>query len=244
MALIVNADDFGMNDKVNNAITDAFDRGLIDRTTLLVNMPGAEKAMEIARKRGFDERVGLHLNLTSGRPLTDEMAHDPVMCNSAGEFTADFARNMKTRFFLPKNTRQNVERELRAQLDMFGRLGGKTWHVDSHHYVHTDPSIWRILKKVLRDYPVVSVRLGRNMYKGGNPLLHIYKSLLNSSIRKFCSGHPAFFGSAEDYKEYAAGKPSLAQRFDVEVMVHPVYDSNGTLSDAYMGEFHELLRLY
>ncbi len=244
MALIVNADDFGMNDKVNSAITDAFDRGLIDRTTLLVNMPCAKKAMDVAKDKEFLERIGLHLNLTSGRPLTDEMAQDPVMCNSAGEFTAEFARNMKTRFFLPKKTRENVERELRAQLDMFGTLGGKLWHVDSHHHVHTDPSVWRILKKVLRDYPIVSVRLGRNMYKGGNPLFHIYKSLLNSSIRKFCIGHPALFGSAEDYKEYAEEKPDLSERFDVEVMVHPAYDSKGTLSDAYMGEFHELLRLY
>ena len=82
------------------------------------------------------------------------------------------------------------------------------------------------------------------MYKGGNPLFHIYKSLLNSSIRKFCKGHPAFFGSAVDYDEFSKRKPEISKLFDVEVMVHPVYNSKGMLSDAYEGEFHELLRLY
>ena len=233
-----------MNSKVNTAITDAFEKGLIDRTTLLVNMPFAEEAMETAAKKGFSDRVGLHLNLTAGIPLTKEISKDPVMCNGAGEFTAEFARNLKMRFFLPGETSRNIEREIRAQLDRFGELGGVLWHVDSHHHVHTDPSIWRILKKVLRDYPVTSVRLGRNMYKGGNPLYHIYKALLNSSIRKFCTHHPRYFGSAADYREYIQYRPDIGRRYDVEVMVHPAYDSRERLTDAYMGEFHELERLH
>ena len=71
------------------------------------------------------------------------------MCNNAGEYTADFARNMKTRFFLPGSTRLAVEEEIRAQFDRYAELGGTLWHIDSHHHVHTDPSVWRILKRVL-----------------------------------------------------------------------------------------------
>ena len=233
-----------MNSKANAAISDAFEKGLIDRTTMLVNMPFAKEAMETAANKGFSDKVGLHLNLTAGIPLTKEISTDPVMCNGAGEFTAEFARNMKTRFFLPKETSLNIEREIRAQLDRFGELGGVLWHVDSHHHVHTDPSIWRILKKVLRDYPVTSVRLGRNMYKGGNPLYHIYKALLNSSIRKFCTDHPVYFGSAADYREFIERRPGIGGRCDIEVMVHPAYDNREKLKDAYMGEFHELERLH
>ena len=100
MAIIVNADDFGMSRSVNAAITEAFKKGLIDRTTLMANMPFAAEAMEIARREGFDGKVGIHLNLTSGKPLTEDVASDRVMCDDSGEFTADFARNFKTRFFL------------------------------------------------------------------------------------------------------------------------------------------------
>ena len=244
MAIIVNADDFGMSKEVNEAISDAFGKGLIDRTTLLVNMPMAEEAMQMASERGFLDRVGIHLNLTSGLPLTDEMAKDPVMCNAAGEFTADFARNMWTRFCLPRATRKNTDREIRAQLDRFGKLGGKLWHVDSHHHVHTDPSVWFILKKILPSYPVVSVRLGRNMYRGGNPLMHIYKFVLNLSVKRFCKEKPSFFGSARDYESYTEKSGEISGKRNVEVMVHPVFDGKGNLCDGTLGELHELVRLH
>ena len=244
MAIIVNADDFGLSEEVNNAIAEAFEKNLIDRTTLMVGMPAAEEAMELAIRKGFADKVGLHLNLTSGRPLSVAISSDPFMCNKAGEYTADFARNMKTRFFLPKGTSIAVEEEICAQFARYAKLGGTLWHIDSHHHVHTDPSIWRILKKVFADHPVSSVRLGRNMYRGGNVLMRLYKLMLNASIRKYCSGNPRYFGSAEDYREYIKTAPDLASRAEVEVMVHPVYDSSGNLADVSKGQFYALERLH
>ncbi len=232
-----------MNENVNAAIAEAFEKGLTDRTTLMVNMPFAKEGAALAKEKGFMDRVGLHINLTSGRPLCDAIAKDPVMCNSGGEFSGDFARSLKTRFFLPKKTAVNVEKEIRAQLDMYKELGGTLWHVDSHHHVHTDPSIWRILKKVLRDYPVTSVRLGRNMISRGKCLNRLYKCLLNSSIGKLNASKCDYFGSANDFKEFEKDHPDLTQKFAVEVMVHPVYDNDGKLSDVIHGSFYELLRL-
>ena len=229
-----------MSESVNAAICEAFEKGLIGRTTLMVNMPYAKEAMELAKERGFIDKVGLHINLTSGTALTEAMRHNPVMCDALGVFTADFARNMKTRFFLPAVTRKNVEAEIRAQLDMYRELGGTLWHVDSHHYVHTDPSIWSVLKKVIRDYPVDSIRLTRNMYRGGNPLMRIYKAFLNVSIRKRCAVRPDYFGSAEDYETFFADTSSPGERYNIEIMVHPVYDSSGKLCDTYMDKFREL----
>ena len=238
---MINADDFGLNESVNRAVGEAFEKDLIDRTTLMVNMPGAVEAMKLAAEKGFADRVGLHLNLTAGTPLTKEIRKDPVMCDPEGNFSAEFARNLRTRFFLPSKTRKCVEAEIRAQFDEYARLGGTLWHIDSHHHVHTDPSVWSILKKVIRDYPVRSIRLGRNMYRGGNPLMHIYKTILNASIRKRCEGDPRLFGSAEDYENYMrCGKvPAGVQK---EIMVHPVYDPDGNLSDVSAGKFRRLLR--
>ena len=242
MALIVNADDLGMSDAVNAAIREAFDAGIIDRTTLMVNMPKAEDAVRLAKEAGFIDRVGLHLNLTSGKPLTDRLAKDPIMCNSAGEFTADFARKLKTRFFLPRDTEDAVEGEIRAQLDRYRELGGVLWHIDSHHHVHTDPSIWKILKKVIRDYPVKSVRLGRNMFTGPSLLNRLFKFILNASIRRRCEIRPDLFGSRTDFDAYAARGMERLQGRNVEVMVHPVYDTAHVLSDIRSGEYFELTR--
>ena len=243
MAVVVNADDFGLSQKVTLAICEAFEKGLVDRTTVMANMPYAREAMDLAAKCGFAGKVGLHINLTAGKPLTEDIAKDPVMCGKNGEFSADFARNIRTRFYLPKTTRDNVEKELRAQLDMYRQLGGTLWHIDSHHHVHTDPSVWCILKRVIKDYPVTSVRLGRNMYHGGNPLLHIYKAILNRSIRTRCATHPKYFGSASDYREFIKSRPDVATHADVEVMVHPVYDNEKKLADLSAASYLKLERL-
>ncbi len=240
MALIVNADDFGKDESVTSAICEAFEKGLIQRTTLMTNMPFAKEAMDLARKCGFDDRVGIHINLTSGTPLTDGIKKDPVMCNEAGDFSAEFARNKKTRFFLPKDTKRHVESELRAQLDRYAELGGTLWHIDSHHHVHTDPSVYSVLKKVIKDYPVTSIRLSRNMFRGKNPLMRLYKTIFNTSVRKYCRVCPDYFGSAEDYRDFLTDHPDIAKTSEVEVMVHPVYDDNGILSDEYMDRYHKL----
>lgn len=231
-----------MSESVNGAICEAFEKGIIDRTTLMANMPFAEEGMRLAREKGFIDKVGLHLNLTSGKPLTEEISSDPVMCNTAGEFTAEFARTFRTRFFFPKKTRENVEREIRAQLDRYRELGGMLWHIDSHHHVHTDPSVWKILKKVFRDYPVTSVRLSRNMYDGGNPLIRIYKYFLNRSIAGCSLTEPEYFGAAADYEDYSKRHEAVLECSNVEIMVHPVYDADGRLADVYHGSFRELKR--
>lgn len=238
MAIIVNADDFGLSHEVNLAICEAFKKGLINRTTLMANMPFAKEAMDMAVQEGFVDRVGLHLNLTAGKPLSDFMSFDRIMCDENGMFTADFARNIKTRFFLPRDTSKRVEEEIRMQLNKYRELGGVLWHVDSHHHVHTDPSVWKAFRRAVKkdetgtgiNYPISGVRLGRNMYRGGNPLMHIYKAVYNSSVRKYCKNQSDFFGSMEDYKNYF-GKEA-PKNLAIEIMVHPMYSENRTLMDS------------
>ena len=242
MAIIVNADDFGMNETVNKAICLAFEEGLIDRTTLMANMPAAKEAMEIAIDKGFIDRVGIHLNLTSGMPLTKGILSDPLMCGEGG-FTGDFARSMKTRFYLPKRSRALVEEEIRAQFDAFRKFGGRLWHIDSHHHVHTDPSIWMILKRVMKDYPIVSVRLGRNMFRGGSLANHAYKAILNSSIRRYCKDRPRYFGSASDYRDFFGQGKGDPDEGPTEIMVHPVFTPDGKLMDEYEGKYYPLAGL-
>ena len=69
--MVINADDFGYSESVNKAISDCFEKGLINRTTIMVNMPQAEAASELARTNGFFDKVGLHINLTEGKALSD-----------------------------------------------------------------------------------------------------------------------------------------------------------------------------
>ena len=57
--VIANADDFGKSHEVNLGILDGFKRGMLQRTTLMVNMPFADEAVQLAKENGFFDKGGL-----------------------------------------------------------------------------------------------------------------------------------------------------------------------------------------
>src|SRR5699024_9671925 len=68
--VIINADDFGLSHDENRTIIAAFQQGLISSATLMANMPAFVEACALTREHGLQGRVGLHFNLTYGRPLS------------------------------------------------------------------------------------------------------------------------------------------------------------------------------
>lgn len=61
--LIVNGDDFGASSGINRGIIEAHERGILTSASLMVDLPGAEEAAELAQNRpGLS--VGLHVVLT------------------------------------------------------------------------------------------------------------------------------------------------------------------------------------
>lgn len=61
--------------------------------------------------------------------------------------------------------------------------------------------------------------------------MHIYKIMLNASIKGFCSENARYFGSMTDYEEYGAGLGMSSRNTNIEIMVHPVYDENKRVCD-------------
>jgi len=239
MSFTINADDFGKDHDTNMAICEAFAKGLIHRTTLMANMEDAEEAMRLAEEKGFIDKVGVHLNLTQGKPLTKDIADNREICDENGLFTADFHRNTYKRFILNKKTRVDITRELDAQLARFFELGGRLCHIDSHHHVHTDASVLKAIMPLIDKYDISSVRLGRNLYKGGNPLMRVYKKWLNNKLDNINADESAYFGSVKDYEAYEADSEFVTEN-EVEIMVHPMYvdgelyDTDYPMSEMYM----------
>ena len=66
--LIVNADDFGLTPGVNAGILSAHHHGIVTSTTLLAT--AAIDAEQLAALRDSGLGVGIHVNLTLGRPLS------------------------------------------------------------------------------------------------------------------------------------------------------------------------------
>lgn len=127
MALIVNADDFGLTNGVSRGIIEAHRRGIVSSTTLLVNRPLHEGLLVELRTSGLG--VGLHLNLTLGSPISPP-AEVPSLVDGGGKFLRDAGR------LVDVVTPEEAALELRAQVAMFVRVMGRTpTHLDSHHHV-------------------------------------------------------------------------------------------------------------
>ena len=70
MKIILNADDFGMTHEANLGIEKAMQEGYCSQTSVVANTNYFDEAVEIAQKHGFMDKVGLHINLFDGTPLT------------------------------------------------------------------------------------------------------------------------------------------------------------------------------
>ena len=67
--LIINADDFGLCRGVNKAVVEAHTTGVLTSATIMANMPASDEAIVIAKKTPT-LGVGVHLNVTDGKPLS------------------------------------------------------------------------------------------------------------------------------------------------------------------------------
>lgn len=122
--MIINADDFGYSRGVNYGILDAYLEGVLTSATLMVNQPGAEHGAELAKKYpGLG--VGLHLNISLGKPLTG----GKTLTGGDGTF-------IKPAEVLEKGHEYDGEElfaELEAQYREYLKLvGHPPTHIDSH----------------------------------------------------------------------------------------------------------------
>ncbi|MGQ9754379.1 MAG: carbohydrate deacetylase [Desulfotomaculales bacterium] len=139
MLVIVNADDFGYTPGVSRGIVRAARDGIVSSVSLLVNMPGTEFALAVARS-GIPAGVGVHLCLTKGRPLS-EPRHIPSLVNGKGEFVG------RDRLLRAPNA-GDVEREFYAQVAYVLSAGVQVTHLDTHHHIHRHPVILSALIRV------------------------------------------------------------------------------------------------
>lgn len=221
--LIINADDFGYNEGRTRAILEFFGSGLISNTTLMVNRPFAAQAVELSRAAGVDDRIGLHLNLTEGIPLTDPIKSDPLFCDATGAFSGRFHVSLKTRLRLPLASQAVLREELAAQLQRFLDFGLPERHFDSHHHAHTDLSVAAVLFPLARDMGFRSCRLSLRVRPTSRALAKgLYKAVFNRRARKVFATADAFLGMGEFLRCLA-----LWEGRTVEVMTHPLRCRNG-----------------
>ncbi|MCI9217900.1 MAG: ChbG/HpnK family deacetylase [Dorea sp.] len=230
--LLINADDFGISSEVNEAIKECFSKELINRTSIMVNMPAYNEAIEIAKVCNFKDKVGLHINIMEGNPLTEDIKHT-LFCTN-GVFNGEVFKKTVNRFWLNKNTRKALEKEIRAQIEKYLEDGFCLKHIDSHEHSHTNYSVMNVLNPLLHEYEFKSVRLSRNIpHKKIRGMKRVYKKFFNWKIIKFNSksgnetSRIKAFGGLEDIQQLIYNEEHYKI---IELMVHPIMIS-GKIED-------------
>jgi len=128
--LIINADDFGLSDGVTRGIIKAWKEGAVTSTSALVNIDGASQRIASAHKDYPELPIGLHLNVTTGRPvLPPEKV--PSLVDERGFFHDRF-----TVFeHLPTISLDELRAELNAQAERLLSTGVAFDHIDYHQHL-------------------------------------------------------------------------------------------------------------
>jgi hopanoid biosynthesis associated protein HpnK len=154
--LIVTGDDFGLALPVNEAIEEAHRRGILTTASLMVSAAAAADAVERSRKSP-SLRVGLHLVLVEGRPVLPPESV-PDLVDEKGEFTNRLVR-AGVRYFFLQGVRKQLELEIRAQFEAFGKTGLPLDHVNAHNHLHLHPTILNLILKAGGEHGLKAIRL-------------------------------------------------------------------------------------
>lgn len=155
--IIFNADDFGATLGINEAVFKAYNEGILNAASLMINCKYALQAVELSKKmKNLD--LGLHLNLTNGVSLS---GHEklPLLTDEEGKFKNGFLRLCLLALFKPKTLRQEVKTEAEAQILKAREAGVNLKHIDSHRHIHTIPLIFKVVLELKEKYAISHVRL-------------------------------------------------------------------------------------
>ena len=140
--LIVNADDLGLHPSLDAGILRAHRDGIVTSATLLATGPSAAEAVGLAREQGL--AVGVHLALST-RLRCAAPAESVRTVAPDGRLRAswaDFARAWLT----GQVRREELERELSAQLARARELGAAVDHLDGHQHLHLLPGVRSVVE--------------------------------------------------------------------------------------------------
>ena len=136
--LITTADDFGLDEAVNEAVERAHLDGILTSASLMVGASAAADAVARA-KRLPGLKVGLHLTLVDGAP-TLPPGDIPDLLSADGRFSRAQALAGFSYFFRPA-VRAQLALEIEAQFRAFADTGLALDHVNAHKHMHIHPTV-------------------------------------------------------------------------------------------------------
>ncbi|HXS48301.1 MAG TPA: ChbG/HpnK family deacetylase [Solirubrobacterales bacterium] len=217
--LIVNADDWGLRPEVTDAILESWSAGAITAASAMVGMDDSRRAARL----GATHRIplGLHLNLTTPFTAADAAADRRLRQQRA---TTYFAGPRRRRFLFDIRNRALLDACVTDQLDAFAELyGALPQRGDGHQHIQVCPTVLST-----SSLGRLATLRGAHSFSAGQRSLanRAHRGAVNWALRR--RFRSARFLSLRDLHPKLGGDgldalATLAQREDIEVMVHPAW---------------------
>jgi predicted glycoside hydrolase/deacetylase ChbG (UPF0249 family) len=268
--VVLHADDFGMNAAVSRGILQGFEQGLLTSASVLTNAPHAAQALSAwkellraqaagrlpsseVRRRVDDPHhpfdLGVHLNLTQGRPLTAK-SYPAELLEEQGRFPGPGALFRTLRRGGARYQTQILQ-ELSAQIEAMLDHGLRPTHLNGHQYVEMMPGVAELIPRLVEQYDIPAVRVPRERrawlasflpgFRCANALLALVKRYYAASYCRLIDrqriAHPdAFFGSSHagciDLRLLRRFLDHPAQFALAEVALHPAFAAEAQQASA------------
>jgi predicted glycoside hydrolase/deacetylase ChbG (UPF0249 family) len=182
--LIVNADDFGISERVNAGIVMAHRAGIVTATSLMAVGRAFEPAVQWCRTVPSLD-VGVHLTLVAEKPLRP---HGSSLPGADGRLPPSVGAFLR-RWLSGKVRFADVQAELSAQIERVLDHGLRPTHLDSHQHVHALPGLAALTQRLAARYGIPFVRVPfEDGWIGGAQDLHgLYRVLGSMLLRGSCT---------------------------------------------------------
>lgn len=155
--IIINADDFGINDIVTSEIERMIKLKAITSTTIMANGKALDRVKAIISNHP-EVSFGVHLCLDEFDSLTKSSTlHKYGLVKENGEFVRGSIFKIKK---FPEELKKAIKQELSAQVKVLLNMGITPSHADSHHHVHTIYGLEDVFSEVLNIYNIKKIRRG------------------------------------------------------------------------------------
>ncbi|MCL2507396.1 MAG: ChbG/HpnK family deacetylase [Endomicrobia bacterium] len=164
--LIVNADDFGYAQDINEGIIYAHKNGIVKSTTVLTDRNAFSDAVVLS-KENPELKTGLHIDL-------DDFLN---IKRPGGIITG----------YKVKPTIQQINYKINSQIDKFLNAGLKLSHIDGHHHAHLLPEVLPVVIQKAKEFNV-PIRFWAGFYKDAETAIKMKNVLDEQGIK-----YPAHF---------------------------------------------------
>lgn len=130
-SLIINADDLGFDQATNDAIIKCYTEGIVTSTTAYINFPDSVELIKSAHEKYPDFPIGIHLNITLGKPVLPP-EEIPTMVNKK---TGEFWNEDQILSHIADMSYEDVKKEVHAQIERFIETGVPLDHIDYHNHL-------------------------------------------------------------------------------------------------------------